>query len=93
VIERSDDTIPRLPVRDAFSHGVDDARGLEARCEGALRAELVSILDDEHVRIVDAAVTDGDPYLPGPRNRVGDISQNEGVGTAGGFAEQGFHGF
>jgi hypothetical protein len=61
--ELSDDAITRLQSGDAFAHVFNDSCDLPARREGALGSLLIFILDNEKVRIVDAARFHGHQYL------------------------------
>jgi hypothetical protein len=59
----------------ALAHRLDHARDLAARCERALRLELVFILDDQHVGIVDRAGLHRDQHLSRARRGIGYVFQ------------------
>jgi hypothetical protein len=81
-----------LPARDAVADGLDDARQLASRGKRQRRLQLVLVLDDQHVREVDARRFDRDDDFARTSHRRRNVLDDERVGGTVRFAENRFHG-
>jgi hypothetical protein len=63
--------------RNVLANGVNDPGNLHARREGALRAQLISVLPHQQVGIVQATNFNGDSYLARCRNRLRYITDRQ----------------